>query len=143
MYIITTLRIACLCQLNLKQFLNSLAQHQCCPLLITCSVEYFYPTTAIINLLILFSRSLSPNETQEMSPLFHHYHILYVFLFILDLGLSANDPVNPISSIHLHQTKSCPNYKSTYLFASNLSFAVPTLNYFHSFNFFRPTSFVQ
>ena len=102
-----------------------------------------YPTTAIINLLILFSRSLSPNETQEMSPLFHHYHILYVFLFILDLGLSANDPVNPISSIHLHQTKSCPNYKSTYLFASNLSFAVPTLNYFHSFNFFRPTSFVQ
>lgn len=140
MYIITTLGMACLCQLNLirlQQFLNlnSLAQHQCCPLLITCSVEYFYPPTAIINFLILFSRSSLSEWNSKNVPLISSLPHTIWSSFHFGFFLSANDPMNQISSLHLHQTKSCCNYKSTYLFASNLSFA--ELNHFKLLSLFQ------
>ena len=138
--------MACLCQLSLiplQQFLNSLAQHQCCPLLITYSVEYFYPPTAIINFLILFSRSSLSEWNSKNVPLIH-YHILYDLLFILDFSYLQTTPwIKSASCIYIRPSPAVTISQHIFLPQTCLLLSLTTLNYFHSFNFFRPTSFAE
>ena len=59
----------------------------------------------------------------------------YYMIFSFWIFLICKRPHESNQQLHLHQTKSCCNYKSTYLFASNLSFA--KLNHFKLLSLFQ------